>query len=164
MSPGPCQRPIGPPNNPLTRLGASMVAFLAPKVAPRAPQRDPKGSPRPTKVTPWRKSGRRQWPFRLPTPPQALPKAPIFHQNLNFPPQIDNFHPKSLIFNYLPSIVDLPTYYIHPPTWVGGSAPYISISGLFHGRPVAAPGSFNGCSGLGSVGTSNNPNKISRRR
>ena len=127
MSPAPCQRPSGPPNGPLTRLGASLVAFLAPKVAPRAPQRDPKGSPRPTKVAPWRQNGRRQWPFRLPKPPQALPKAPIFRQNLKCSPQIVNFHPKSQIFNYLPSIVDLPTYNVHPPTWVGGSATHIDI-------------------------------------
>ena len=129
MTPRPFQRRFGPPNGPVTRLGASLVAILAPRVAPRAPQRHPKGSPRPTKVTLWRQNGRLQWPFRPPKPPQELPKAPhgthclpksqIFTPNHQFSFEINDFYNPS-------SIVDLPTYNVHPPTWVGGSATHIN--------------------------------------
>ena len=130
MTPRPFQTPFGPPNEPVTRLGVSLVAFLPPRVAPRAPQRHPKGSPRPTKVALWRQNGRLQWPFRPPKPPRELPKAPqgthCLPKSQMFHPRIINFPLKSTIFNYPSSIVDLPTYNVHPPTWVGGSATHIN--------------------------------------
>ena len=98
MTPGPFKRPVGSPNGPVTRLGASLVAFLIPKVAPRAPQRHPKGSPRPTKVARWRQNGRLQWPFRPPKPPQELPKAP---QGTHCLPKSQIFTPESSIFSQI---------------------------------------------------------------
>ena len=89
MTPGPFQRPVGSPNGPVTRLGVSLVAFLITRVDPRAPQKHPKGSPRPTKVALWRQNGRLQWPFRAPSRPKSLlkhRKALIVRQNLNFSP------------------------------------------------------------------------------
>ena len=61
--------------------------LLTPQSRPKSTG-DAKGTPRPTKVAPWRHSGHLQWPFRLPKPPQDLPKAP---QSRHFPPKSDMF-------------------------------------------------------------------------
>ena len=79
----PCDPPWGLPGR-----------LFGPQSRPRAPQRHPKGSPRPTKVARWRQNCRLQWPFRPQSRPKSFlkhPKAPIVCQNLKFPPPNHQF-------------------------------------------------------------------------
>ena len=106
MAPGPFQSPFGPPNGPLTRLGASLVAFLPPKVAPRAPQRDPKGSPRPTKVALWRQNG----PWTLPMTLLAT-QLTVWHPKISpratqMDPKADQIGSKSSICRHIDGPMD----------------------------------------------------------
>ena len=94
MTPGPFQRPFGPPNGPVTRLGPPWSPFWPPE----SPQEHPKGTPKAAQEPPKSPYGAKMVDSSGHFVPQSRPKsflkhpkAPIVCQNLKFSPPTHQF-------------------------------------------------------------------------